>query len=218
MEGGSSVLVSSFWFVSLPSPPVPLFVADLVVATFRSDYYLTEAEYYERSGGRRSSLYEGDNNDAVSDFDRSYGFNTSRSVSFPSPTTVTCDESFRQSGTTVSTPIPFSPSPPPRLYLFVVLRTNCFLLLSFWCVVSALHVSLLTPNLQCRPMYFFVVNFSSLWNRLIIRSFQMDLCRDGRRRDTDRSRIDDRYYSGPRDRYVFLIDCYESRNYSSVIC
>ncbi len=36
---------------------------------------------YERSGGRRSSLYEGENNDPAGDFNRSaYGFNTSRSV------------------------------------------------------------------------------------------------------------------------------------------
>ena len=36
---------------------------------------------YERTGGRRSSLYEGDNNDPGGDFNRSaYGFNTSRSV------------------------------------------------------------------------------------------------------------------------------------------
>ncbi|XP_059352135.1 protein transport protein Sec16A-like isoform X3 [Daphnia carinata] len=47
--------------------------------TRRSDYYLTEAEMYERSGGRRSSLYEGENNDPAGDFNRSaYGFNTSR--------------------------------------------------------------------------------------------------------------------------------------------
>lgn len=47
----------------------------------RSDYYLTDAEMYERSGGRRSSLYEGDNNDPPGEFNRSaYGFNTSRSV------------------------------------------------------------------------------------------------------------------------------------------
>ena len=56
---------------------VCVWFADLVVA-FRSDYYLTEAEMYERSGGRRSSLYDGETNDP--DFNRSYGFNTSRSV------------------------------------------------------------------------------------------------------------------------------------------
>lgn len=53
----------------------------LIGSCSRSDYYLMEAEMYERSGGRRSSLYEGDNNDPASEFNRSaYGFNTSRSV------------------------------------------------------------------------------------------------------------------------------------------
>ena len=61
-----------------------LVVAFLPLSNYsRPDYYLDAVDPYERSGGRRSSLYDGENDhrDLAGDFNRSaYAFNTSRSV------------------------------------------------------------------------------------------------------------------------------------------
>ena len=138
---------------------------------------------YERSGGRRSSMYEGDNNDPAGDYNRSaYGFNTSRSV---------------------------------------------FQMHELYFVVAFLHAHLVKHAFficfSCLALYVFVTHalllFSLLFTSLqllLIETLNRLAClavkrrinhvllfllfRDGRRRDTDRSRIEDPYYSAPRDR------------------
>ena len=86
------------WYLVLGSVLCYIFGSSTLVAflshiliddSSSSDYYLDSGDAYDRSGGRRSSLYEGesghDHRDPAGDFNRSaYGFNTSRSVSNPS--------------------------------------------------------------------------------------------------------------------------------------
>jgi len=83
------LFLESVCFIFCSSILVAFLSPILIGDSSRSDYYLDSGDAYERSGGRRSSLYEGesghDHRDPAGDFNRSaYGFNTSRSVSNPS--------------------------------------------------------------------------------------------------------------------------------------